>query len=150
MSPWARAALERIHGHVGWLAVAALIHPVVLLWRRRGRSGILASSLATGIVTVSAALGIATYPEYRARLKQQIFVSAPSVGWAFERKEHLAAGAVVLAWAGLCTHLGSRRSAGGATAEHLHQVARVAYASAALLALASAVLGLIVASYRSF
>lgn len=141
--------LERVHGHLGWLAAAALVHPAVLL-RRPGRRAPLAASLATALVTIAAALGALIYPDYRARLKQGIFVHAPRIGWLFERKEHLAAGAVLLAWAGLAAHLATLRLAETPTRTALWRASRLAYAGSAALAVATGVLGVIVAAYRSF
>lgn len=142
-------ALERVHGHLGWLAAAALVHPAVVL-RGPARRAPLAASLATLLVTVVAALGAWIYPVYRSRLKQEIFVRTPSIGWAFERKEHLAAGAVLLAWAGLMAHLVSVRLPGGPRRTSLWRSARLAYAAAAVLAGVTSALGVLVASHRSF
>jgi hypothetical protein len=141
--------LERIHGHLGWLAAVALVHPVVLL-RRPGRRAPLAAALATGLITLAGGLGLWLYPAYRARLKQEIFIHAPAIGWTFERKEHLAAGAVALAWAGLAAHLATLRLADGKPRTDLWRAARIAYAGSALLAIGTGVLGVIVASYKSF
>lgn len=141
--------LERIHGHLGWLAAAALVHPVLLL-RRPGRRAPLATSLATALITLAGGIGIGIYPEYRARLKQEIFIHAPAIGWTFERKEHLAAGAVVLAWAGLAAHLATLRLGEGKARTDLWRASRIAYAGSALLAIVTGVLGIIVASYKSF
>lgn len=150
MSLWVLRALERVHGHIGFVTVIALLHPVVLLWRRPTRRAILAASLATALATVTAILGIAVYPAYRSELKQQIFIHAPTVGWAFETKEHLAAGVMGFAWVGLAAHLASARSTSTSSRERLGRTARAAYAAATLLSLATAGLGVWVASYRSF
>src|SRR5262249_49004522 len=81
--------LERIHGHLGWLSVAALLHPAIFLRNPRRRAR-LAVALATAFTVTTGLLGGYVYPEYRNRLKQHIFIEAPRVGWLFERKEHLA------------------------------------------------------------
>ena len=98
--------VEHIHGHAGWLAAIALIHPAVVL-RRPSRRAHLAVVLATVLVTLTAALGLALYGPYREALRQPIFASAPVVGYLFERKEHLAFGAVFLAWAGASAYFGA-------------------------------------------
>ena len=77
--------LERLHGHVGWLAVAALVHPALLL-RRRTRAD-LAVGLAVAIATVVSGAGAALYIPYRARIKPLLFQTEPAAGWLFERKE---------------------------------------------------------------
>src|SRR5687767_11172948 len=90
---------EHVHGHLGWLSAALLVHPAIIL-RDRQRRAHLAVALASGAATVTAALGAWLYGGYREHLKQQIFLHAPSIGLLFERKEHLAFGAIMLTWAG--------------------------------------------------
>jgi hypothetical protein len=141
--------LERIHGHLGWLSVAALLHPAILL-RNPKRRARLSVAMATAFVLVSALLGGYIYPEYRARLKQHIFLEVPKLGWMFERKEHLAVGAVTFTLIGCIAHL----TAPAFTDERMQlTVARMAHRSfvvAFALAAIVAVIGVAVASYRSF
>jgi hypothetical protein len=139
---------EHLHGHLGWLAAAALIHPAILL-RHAKRRAHLAVGLATGFVTLVGGIGVALYGPYRDRLKQQIFIHAPPVGYLFERKEHLAFGAIVLAWAGAAAYVGARRTEGEAQVS-LRRFAFRAYVLAAALAAATAGLGTVVASYSTF
>mgnify|MGYP001164236057 CR=1 FL=1 len=139
---------EHVHGHVGWLAAALLVHPAVVL-RRPGRRAHLAVGLATGAVTLGAAGGAWLYVAYRDRLKQQIFIQSPTVGLLFERKEHLAFGAVLLAWAGCVAYLAAPR-ARGATQDLLRTTAFRAYVGSAALADLVAVLGTWVAVFKSF
>ena len=141
---------EHVHGHLGWLAAIALAHPAILLGRRNRRAH-LSVALAVGVVTLAAALGASLYPSYRDRLRQPIFASAPSIGFLFERKEHLAFGAVLLAWAGAVTYAAAQfRCDDVGTTDALRKAAHWAFVAAALLALATATLGTIVASYRAF
>ena len=141
--------VAHVHGHLGWLAVALLVHPaVVLRTRGRARAGI-AVGLATGLVSTTAAAGAWLYPVYRERVKGELFASAPTVGWLFERKEHLAFGAVLLAWAGAAAYVGSRRADDEVQRERLHVTSRRAFIAASALAFVTAVLGTIVASYRA-
>jgi hypothetical protein len=149
MSDRALRVLEHVHGHLGWLAAAALVHPVVVL-RTPGRRALLATSLATALVTLAGTLGVVLYPDYRGRLKQAIFIEAPAMGWQFERKEHLAAGAIALSWAGLAAHLASRGQTDEAARAALWRASRSAYAASAALAILTGVLGVIVATYRTF
>ena len=65
--------LERIHGHLGWLAVAALLHPAILLQNPKRRAP-LAVSLATLTLIAVGALGATIYPDYSRRLKQHVFI----------------------------------------------------------------------------
>jgi hypothetical protein len=140
--------LERIHGHLGWLAVAALLHPAILL-RNPKRRARLAVGLTTSLVVVTALLGGFIYPEYRARVKQHIFIEAPRVGWLFERKEHLAVGAVAFALAGCIAHL-SLPLLPEDTRDVAARLAHRAFVAAFVLALFVAVLGVAVASFKSF
>ncbi len=140
--------LEHVHGHLGWLSVAALLHPAILLRKRRRRAR-LSVSLATGTVVVTALLGAYVYPSYRDRIKQHIFIEAPRVGWMFERKEHLAIGALAFALVGCVSHLALPLVA-GETEESLARLAHWAFVLAFAFALVTAVLGVSVASFKSF
>ena len=142
-------ALERVHGHLAWLAVAALLHPALLLRdpRRRARVSV---SLATGLVVVAAALGAGIYGEYRARLKQRIFIESPTLGWMFERKEHLAVGVVAFALAGCAAHLGVGLVRVEAHGLALARLAHRAFVLAFVMALVVATIGVAVASFKSF
>lgn len=140
--------VEHVHGHLGWLAAALLAHPAIVLRNRRRRAH-LAVALATLAVTVSAAGGAWLYVAYRAELKQPIFTYAPAIGLLFERKEHLAFGALALAWAGCAAYFAAPRATPevGAT---LRTIAFRAFVGAAALAIVVSVLGTIVAVYASF
>ncbi|MBX3223124.1 MAG: hypothetical protein KF795_21605 [Labilithrix sp.] len=139
---------EHVHGHLGWLAAALLVHPAIVLRDRRRRAHV-AVGLATVAVTVVAAGGMWLYVAYRAELKQAIFVGAPAVGLLFERKEHLAFGAVLLAWAGCAAYVAAPRATPEVRAV-LRTIAFRAYVGAAALAVVVAALGTVVAVYRSF
>jgi len=141
--------LERIHGHLGWLSVAALLHPAIFL-RNPKRRARLAVSLATGFTVTTALLGGYIYPEYRLRLKQHIFIEVQRLGWMFERKEHLAVGAVGFALAGCLAHLSLPIFTEDATKRTVAMLAHRAFVAAFVLALFVAVLGVSVASYKSF
>jgi len=136
-----------IHGHAGWLAAAALLHPALLL-RRADRRAHLSVSLATAFVTLAAGGGVLIYPAYSTRLRQAIFLGAPSVGWLFERKEHLAFGVVFLAWAGALSYAAAWRADADLRAP-LRVFAWRAFAAAAALAIVVATIGTYVATYRS-
>jgi hypothetical protein len=138
---------EHIHGHLGWLSTLALFHPAVLL-RSARRRALLAAAIATALVTLTGLMGALLYPAYRSLLKPEIFHASPAVGNAFERKEHLAVAVVALAWVGLIAHWAECRQR--VAAPKGARIAFVAYSGAAILAAASASLGLAVAAYRSF
>jgi hypothetical protein len=140
--------VEHVHGHLGWLAAAVLAHPAVVL-RSRKRRAHLAVGLSTGLVTVAAAIGVWLYVAYRERLKQGIFRDAPVIGFMFERKEHLAFGAVLLAWAGAAAYFSAPRAT-AKTRDRLRTIAFRAFCASASLAVLVAVLGTLVAIYRGF
>ena len=139
---------EHVHGHLGWLAAIALVHPAILL-RRAKRRAHLAVGLAVGVVTLVGGLGAAMYPDYRDKLRQSMFQHAPSMGYLFERKEHLAFGAILLAWAGAVAYLAAARLEGDPR-EHLRKAAHWSFVAAAALALVTAALGTVVAAYKTF
>ena len=139
---------EHVHGHVGWLAAALLVHPAIVLRNRKRRAHV-AVALATAAVTFVGAGGAWLYVAYRAHLKQQIFVHAPAIGLLFERKEHLAFGAVLLAWAGCAAYFAAPRATPEVRAT-LRTIAFRAFVGSAALALVVAVLGTIVAVHKSF
>jgi hypothetical protein len=146
MSALVARSLEHVHGHLGWLAAAALAHPALLLSRRPERRVSGAALTATVLVTVTAAVAVAIYPAYRAGVKPAIFAAAPAIGLLFERKEHLGVAALALAWCGLAMHTLAHRR--GALRHDLGRAASVAYAGAALAATLAATGGLVVACFR--
>ncbi len=141
--------LERIHGHLGWMSVAALLHPAIFL-RNPKRRARLSVALATGFVVVTALFGGYIYPLYRERIKQHIFIEAPRIGWLFERKEHLAVGAVAFALAGCVSHLTLPLFSDEDLKRTMARLAHRAFVVAFALALLVAILGVAVASYKSF
>lgn len=140
---------EHIHGHLGWLSTAALLHPAIVL-RNPKRQARLAVLLATCFLTASGLLGAWIYPEYRTRLKQAIFIHSPTIGWLFERKEHLAVGAIAFAWIGCIAHLAARSFADDALQRSVAVMAHRAYVIAFVLCVAVGCIGVAVASYSTF
>jgi len=140
--------VEHVHGHLGWLAAAVLVHPAIVL-RQRARRAHLAVGLAVGMVTVASGIGMWLYVAYRARLKQGIFLASPAYGLAFERKEHLAFGAVLLAWAGGAAYVTALRAPEPMRGT-LRTLAFRAFCGSAALAIVVAVMDTLVATFRSF
>lgn len=140
--------IEHVHGHLGWLSAAILVHPAIVL-RSRTRRAHLAVGLSAAFVTVVAGIGVWLYVAYRERLKQGIFMHAPVIGLMFERKEHLAFGAVVLAWAGTAAYFAATRAT-TTTSERLRTIAFRAFCASAAMAIVASVLGTVVAVYRTF
>ena len=139
---------EHVHGHVGWLAALALVHPAILL-RRTKRKAHLSVLLATSVATLAGVMGVLMYGDYRDRLRQHLFQQSQTMGFLFERKEHLAFGAIVLAWAGAVAYLAAARADDSLVAS-LRRASHVAFVAAAVLALVAATLGTVVAAYRTF
>jgi hypothetical protein len=140
--------LEHVHGHLGWLSAAALLHPAILL-RSPRRNAHLAVWLATGFLTVTGALGAYLYAPYRDQVKQQLFIHAPAVGYLFERKEHLAFGAILLSWAGAIAYTAAGR-AEEPVRRSLLTLAFRACVLACALTVCTAVLGVAVAVVKTF
>ena len=137
--------VERVHGHLGVLSVATLLHPAIVL-RHAGRRAHLAVFFAAFVPALTAAIGVWLYGPYRSDLKRLIFVESSTMGLMFERKEHLAFGAVALAWAGALTYVAGCRRGDARVARAAH----VAFICSFVLSLAVAVLGVAVASFKSF
>jgi hypothetical protein len=129
--------VEHIHGHAGWLSAVALLHPAIVL--RRNKGGRWAVGLSTALVTLVAGLGLWLYTPYRQLLRRSIFQAAPTVGFLFERKEHLAFGAVAFAWVGALAYIGERRV-----------LSHRAYVVAAVIAVLAALLGTTVSTFKTF
>jgi hypothetical protein len=149
ISQMALRVAEHIHGHMGWLSAAALLHPALLL-RNPKRRALLAVSLTTCFVTASGLLGAWIYPEYRIRLKQQLFIQMPTIGWLFERKEHLAVGAIGFAWVGCIAHMTARSFEDDTLKRRVALMAHRAYVIAFVLCVAVACLGVVVATHSTF
>jgi hypothetical protein len=139
--------LERIHGHLGWLAVATAIHPAIVLRNPRRRAR-LAAALAAIVTTLTGLLGMFIYPDYSRTLKRPMFLASPFQGELFERKEHLAFAALALVWTGCCLHFLSRGE--DEAAVRRARAAHLAFVAAAIMAFVVAVLGTEVASFLSF
>lgn len=141
--------LEHVHGHLGWLAVAALLHPAILL-RNPERRARLSTLGATLLTLITGGLGAYLYPDYRIRLKQQIFVHTPALGWCFERKEHLAVGALAFAIIGCIAHWSTQRIGDDALRTTVARGAHRAYVVAFALSFGVAIFGVAVAVTSTF
>ena len=151
MSPDALHLLARAHGVAAWIATATLTAALPLLIRARGaRITAAITALATVAITICGGLGALLEAAYRSRLRQQLFVRSPSLGWLFERKEHLAFGAIVFAWCTLSTMVAARLSRDPRRVNDLHAAARLAAIASAGLALAASVMAAIVTRRAHF
>lgn len=139
--------LERVHGHLGWLAAAALLHPAIVL-RNPKRRARLSAVLSATFATLSGGFGAYIYADYSRSLRRSMYIASTHYGLLFERKEHLAFAAIALAWAGCVLHLTARDD--DATARSRARAAHLAFVAATALTTVVATLGTIIASYRSF
>lgn len=139
--------LESIHGHLGVLAAVALLHPAVLLRDGRPLSGGIrwAVGLTAGVTASAFALGLTIYEPYRELVKRPLFVEAPSAGWLFETKEHLAYAVVALTLGAAVSALAAPRRE-----RRLRRLAALLFALAAALCFTVVGLGTYIASVRSF
>jgi hypothetical protein len=148
-------ALARLHGVAAWLATVALIAAVGARVSARARRFAAAlGMIATTLALAAGGLGFALHDGYRARIRQKLFLQAPALGWLFERKQHLAFAAVLLAVAAASITIAERRLESRPGAEpalrELKRAAMIAWVAAALLALVASVTSVIVAGRMSF
>jgi len=139
--------LEHIHGHLGWLATAALIHPAIVLRNPRRRARLAAASGAI-VLSLTGVFGAVIYPSYSRTLKRPIFLASALQGELFERKEHLAFAALALAWAGCLLHFMVRSE--DESGLRRARAAHYAFIAAALMAAVVSVLGTEIASFMTF
>jgi hypothetical protein len=138
--------LARVHGHLGWLAAAALIHPAIALRNPRRRAR-LAVTLATATTAATFGIGAFIYDDFsRQGLRRAIYVASRGHGLLFERKEHLAVGVLALAVAGCVAHLFAHDPARPWRARFAHR----AFVAAAVLAVVVATMGTLVSAFKSW
>ncbi len=131
-----------LHGHLGVLAAAALVHPVVFLrpGRPLSRGQRWATGAAAGLLAGVYAGGLALYPGYRASERPALMKDNFELALWFERKEHLAFVAVVLAVSAAIMVL-SRRDGSQ------NGVARAMLAVSSALVVLAAVVGSVVGAW---
>lgn len=109
------ALLERLHGHLGLLALAALLHPLITLRLRPRFSVATLWSAWIGALSLATtfAAGWWIYPDYRQGVKPGLREELPGAMLRFETKEHLAFIATCLALAGAVALWRGGGTAGG-------------------------------------
>lgn len=137
--------LQHTHGALGVLAAALLIHPAILAFRGRKRA---ARSLFYAMIGLALAFssGLVLYPQYRIRVKPDLFRISSFMGYMFERKEHLAFAAVCMFVTGFALYGLAARGASGVS----HKWAGTLLAVAAGATVLTAILGIVIASTRDF
>jgi hypothetical protein len=140
--------LALLHGALAWLATALL---VASAWRAARPSSSAAAPRAPGaalpaaaavLVLLAAGVGLVLEPAFLHGLRQRLFLHSATLGWLFERKQHLSAGALFLALGAAALAPAVR----GPAARAFAPAARRASIAAAALALAAAVSGTLVAA----
>ena len=136
------ALAARLHGALGLLALALLLHPVFGLRRPGPPSPLarLAAAMAGGITLLVASFGAVLYPSYRAGVKPGLVRGALPLAKLFESKEHIGFFAAVLALGAAGLLLSAPRSPAA------RRAARWMFGLAALCAAITAALGMVVAS----
>lgn len=129
MSEW--LLLQKLHGHLGVLALAASLHPVLSVRAR------LSAYAAAALMVATHALGWWVYPAYRSEVKLRVYEASYAAGQLFETKEHLAFFALCLALAGV-----------GLT--WARQPSRTIWGLCAACALGAGVIGVVVSSVAGF
>jgi hypothetical protein len=104
---WIRT-LQHIHGHLAILSCAALLHPAFFGISPRGRRLAVTASV---MLTVTFVLGGIIYPDYTEQVRKSVYQSSYALGLLFERKEHIALGAVCTSWLGTLQALYSAKVA---------------------------------------
>lgn len=133
------ALWERIHGHLGLLAVILLVHPMILLFRGHTSRARRVAAPALVCLALSFGLGLWIYPHFREEVKPFMAVRAPAALYWFGVKEHLA-------WLCVCLAVGGAALLRAGVPETL-VLAKVFLSLAALLGLWVAVLGVWVAAW---
>jgi uncharacterized membrane protein len=142
--------IERVHAVAAWAATFGLVAAAALAASPRRRSLRPVLAMATALLVAAAALGVLLHDPFRYRLRQRLFIEAPALGWLFERKQHAAFAAVMLAVCALAAFFRHERAGTGDEAETLRGTATLAGLAAAGLALAASIASLIVARHAHF
>jgi len=152
MSPGAIATVARLHAVLAWAATAALLAAPWIARSgaaRRLRRGVRAGAIA--LLLATSALGLALHDTYRAKIRQHLFISAPDIGWLFERKLHLAFASALLGVGALAALFWLERTPADAPERReLGRGAALAWGASAALALAASIAGAIVARRAHF
>ena len=107
MTPYIFQVMERIHGHLGILALAVLLHPLLSLPRRSTMSRGMRWTLwlALALLALTYGLGWWIYPDYRILEKPELIRSNIALAKLFESKEHLAFFSLVCGCTGIAIAL---------------------------------------------
>lgn len=102
-------SLSTLHGALAWAAVASLVVSLAAAWRAR-RWLFPAILVAAALSTGAFATGITLHGPFQSKLRQKLFLASAPLGWLFERKEHLAFGALAMVLCAACGVVAGRLS----------------------------------------
>lgn len=143
---WLRWAAA-LHGYLAVLAVAALLHPAIVLRSGRvlSRSNRWSVVASTALVVATFSAGLSIYGGYRDHVKRALFTQSFRAGLLFETKEHLAVVA-------LCFALGACLAALAAPAGSVavRRTAALLYALSAMTTLLLVMIGTYASAVRGF
>jgi hypothetical protein len=105
-------ALTRVHGGLAWASIAVLAAALFAVWKRRPAVG-LAASAAVLLGSATFVTGALLHGPFQSKLRQRLFLEASTLGWLFERKEHVAFGGLALSCCALSALWAERLSARG-------------------------------------
>lgn len=143
---WLRWAAA-LHGYLAVLAVAALLHPAIVLRNGRvlSRSTRWSVAASTLLVAGTYGAGLLLYGGYREHVKRALFTQSLRAGLLFETKEHLALVALCFALGGCLAAL-----AAPSRSVAIRRTAALLYALSAMTTLLLVILGTYVSAIRGF
>lgn len=137
-------ALAMVHGALAWCGIVALIASISLFGVERRGGGAISGSrrraaswlLFVGIASTAFAFatGAMLHAPFQSRLRQRLFLASSTLGWLFERKEHVAFGALALMGIATCAAIGEKVARGveDGVAREMRRVMRIAIVGAIL------------------
>ena len=136
-----------VHGIVAWIDTLLLLVVAVLLLRERSLDKPWfrpVSIVATLGAVASFASGLLLEMHYRFHVRQRLFLSSKTLGWLFERKQHLSFGVLLFATMGLLMLLLVRKNPPALRAS------RAAFVIAAVFAVTTCVISSAVGISKAF
>lgn len=107
--------LASVHAALAWLSLAGLAAALLVLWRRRA-AALFVLPAAALLAAAAFATGAMLHGPFQRELRQRLFLEANALGWLFERKEHVAFGALALSWCALFAFVAERTLSRGEAA----------------------------------
>ncbi|MFO0592470.1 MAG: hypothetical protein U0441_33310 [Polyangiaceae bacterium] len=127
MTSSALRTLVVVHGWLAWGAFLPLVGALVLFGSRRSIArGLLGGSMVCAVAAF--VTGAWLHAPFQSRLRQKLFLMSTALGWLFERKEHVAFGALALTGCAVFAAIGERiaRAEDEAVASSLARAQKIA------------------------